>query len=504
MTGTDTHSETDAAALADDTRREPPDGGPAERNGVATDPGAEPGSAPSPPKVGGLPLLGSTPTLLRDPLGFGDRLRAHGDVVAYDAFGERFVAVFDPELVETVLVSRSDGFRKGDYETEFASLIAPAGLATVEGERWRRQRRLLQPAFTPAKIRSFAGTMVEDAAAVADGWADGERVDLREAFSSYALSVLARTLLDVDLDAERGRTVREAVDAISTLTTSGWALAPDWLPTPADRRYRRTTAELDELVGDLIAERRAAEGGSVEGYDDLLATMLDAEFPDGSRMDESTVRDQLVTFLFAGHETSATALTYACWLVAGHPEVRERLDRELASTLGERDPTFADLPDLSYAEAVVREAMRLYPPVYSVFRQPVADTTLGGYAVPESATVQLGTYHVHRDSQWWDAPEEFRPARFVEGGGDGNAAAGGGDGGGDEDEDATADRPEYAYFPFGGGPRHCIGMRFATMELKLALATLARRVRFERAGRLDPTPRVVLDPGETPVRVRKR
>ncbi|MFC4359371.1 cytochrome P450 [Halobium salinum] len=491
---------TDADPLADRRSRAPTDReeSPAPAAAAIDSERDDPEVAPSPPEHDGLPLLGSTPALLREGLAFGDRLQERGDVVAYDALGERFVAVFDPALVEAVLVSRSDEFRKGEYETEFLSLLAPEGLATVEGERWRRQRRLLQPAFTPARLGTFAETMVDDAATMTDGWADGEVVSLRDDLSSYTLSVLARTLLDVDLDAERGATVREAADSIAGLTTSAWSFAPDWLPTPPERRYRRAMADLDDLVGTLIEERRGAPGDGSE-HDDLLTAMLDAAFPDGSTMDESTVRDQLVTFLFAGHETTATALSYACWLLGGHPQVRSRLDEELAGVLDGRDPTLADLPALDYTEAVVREAMRLFPPVYSLYRQPKTDTTLGGYAIPADATLQLATYHVQRDSRWWDAPGEFRPERWLSGDFESGS---GGDGGVSDDGDA--DRPEYAYFPFGGGPRHCIGMRFATMETKLALATIARRVRFERAGAVEPAPRLVLDPGEVRMRVRTR
>ena len=454
------------------------------RSGVQASPSehADPGTEitdRTPPKHEGLPILGSSPALFREGLDFGDRIKAHGDVVAYDALGTQFVAVFDPILVEEILVGRSHAFEKGEYETEFLSFIAPEGLVTVEGSQWRRQRQLLQPVFRPARIRAFAETMVADATVLAENWDDGAVVPLRDEFSTYALSVLTHTLLDVDLDAERGAVVREAVDAISTRTTGVDMFVPEWLPTPSKRRYRRSVAALDDLIATLIAERRTG----TDEYDDLLAALLAAEFDDGSTLSASTIRDQLVTFLFAGHETSATALTYACWLLAGHTDVRVQLEEELATVLGDRDPIVADLSDLQYTEQVVMEALRLYPPAYNLFREPTEETTLGEYTISEDRVLHLSTYHIQRDERWWDAPDEFRPARFSE-------------------EDPG--RPEYAYFPFGGGPRHCIGMRFAMMELKLALATLARRVRFERTCALDPSPRVVLDPGRASVRVRKR
>ncbi|SEO70223.1 Cytochrome P450 [Halogranum amylolyticum] len=479
MTDTDSLTDERPHRTAAEERARDERGTDTARGEDASDPTVGFDDAPSPPRDDGLPLLGHTVAWFRDGLALGDRLQRRGDVVEYDAVGRQFVAVFDPELVEEVLVTRGDEFQKGEFETEFASLLAPNGLVTVEDDEWRRQRRLLQPAFTPGRIEQFAETMVDDAAALADDWADGSVVPLREALSSYSLSVLARTLLAIDLDAERGAVVREAAEAIAEVTTGVSSLAPEWLPTPATRRYDRAMAGLDDLVAALIAERRETTGE----HDDLLATLLDATYPDGSTMDAETVRDQLVTFLFAGHETSSTALTYACWLLAGHPEVRERLDAELTTVLGDRDPTVADLSALQYTEQVVEETLRLYPPVFTLYRQPVADTTLGGYATSADTTIQLATYHIQRDGRWWDAPEEFRPERF---------------------DDDDPDRPDYAAFPFGGGPRHCIGMRFATMELKLALTTLARRVRFERVEPIDPSPRVVLDPGETPMRVWRR
>ncbi|MFC4249250.1 cytochrome P450 [Natribaculum luteum] len=436
-----------------------------------------------PPGPSGIPIVGSTLSIARDPLGFAETVREYGDVVAYEAFGTEFVAVFDPEIVEQVLVSRSDAFHKGEFETEFGELVASEGVAFTEGERWRRQRTLLQTSFTPDRIQSYADEVVAETARLADGWADGEVVDLRETLSTFTLRVLTRTLFDLTIDDDRAETVRRATRAISSSADpSGFALRsilPSWVPMRSEREYERAMADLSALVSELVADRRAAS----ETGDDLLSLLATAEYPDGTRMSPETVRDQLVTFLFAGHETSATALTFACWLLAGDSSVRSRLDCELETVLEDRDPTFADLSDLTFTEAIVSEAMRLYPPVVGLYREPLETITLGGYRIPAGTTVQLSTYGIHRDGQWWDDPEAFRPTRWLE----------------------ERDRPEYAYFPFGGGPRHCLGMRFATMELKLALATLARRLEFDRVtASLSPSVGVTLDPGRLEMRVRKR
>jgi cytochrome P450 len=430
-----------------------------------------------------LPVLDHTLPFLRDGLAFGTELAEYGDVVGFDAIGTRFVSVYDPELVQSVLVARNDEFRKGDFESSFGELFAPDGLAFTEGEPWRRDRQLLQPAFTPHHLQSFAETMVDRTGDAADSWATDGTVDLRTASSDLTLDILVGTLFDLDLGAERGRVVRDAVDAIAERTSGLSMLVPGWLPTPSKRRFDRRMAALDELVADLVRERRAVPDGPEAGGD-LLDTLLAAEYPDGSSMDAERIRDQLVTFLFAGHETTAVALTYAVWLLAGHPTVRDELDAELAAVCGEDDPTIDDLAQLEWTEAIVKEALRMYPPVYAIYRQPVEDTILGGYEVCADETLVLASYHIHRDSRWWDDPDAFRPERWL----------------GDGDDD----RPEYAYFPFGGGPRHCIGMRFATMELTLALATLARRLEFERGtDDLTPAAKTTLDPGRVRMRVEK-
>ncbi|UPV74620.1 cytochrome P450 [Halorussus limi] len=447
------------------------------------------------PHRSGLPVVGSTVAASRDGVAFTERVASRGDLVSYNAFGTEMVAVFDPEVVETVLVSESDAFEKGEFEMAFGDLVAPDGLAFAEGERWRRQRTALQSAFTPDEIRGYADEMVANAAAMADEWADGETVELGDAFATLTLRILTRALFDLDFDAERGAVVREATEAIGAMMDRFGLLSvlPEWVPTPTERRYDRAMADLDALVEDLMAER---EVGNAEGAgdadrerDDLLSLLVAAADAEGTGMDRDAVRDQLVTFLFAGHETTATALTYACWLLAGSPEVRRRLDAELDSVVGDRDPTVADVPNLEYTEQVVKEALRLYPPVYALYREPREATVLGGYRIPEGTTLQLATYTIQRDDRWWDAPDEFRPERW----------------GGEAQGAANSDRPEYAYFPFGGGPRHCIGMRFAATELQLAVATLARRVEFERVTEnLDLSMGLTLDPGPVEVRIRKR
>ncbi|WP_247003557.1 cytochrome P450 [Halosolutus gelatinilyticus] len=461
----------------------------------------------SPPGPRGLPVIGNTLSFARDPLDFLDSIGEYGDIVGYEAFGRDLVAVFDPAVVEAVLVSRNDEFWRGEFEGEFGDLIGIEGVVFADGECWRRQRRLLQSSFTPDRVRSYAADVVDETAQMADGWADGEVVDVREALSTLTLRVLTRSLFDVEIGGEEPRSsgtasgprpragdradlVRAWTDAmrryIDAELFGARAVLPAWLPSRTKREFDRATADVSDLVDDLVAERRRS---GADG-DDLLSILATAEYPDGSRLSPEEIRDQLLTFLLAGHETTATALTYTWWLLAGDEDARRDLDRDVEAVCGDRDPTAAELPDLSVAEAACREAMRLYPPFPFVHREPHAACTLGGYRIEPGTTVQLAMSSIHRDDRWWTDPGSFRPERWLDA--DGSIADGG-------------DRPEYAYFPFGGGPRHCLGMRFAMTELKLSLAAMTRRVAFERVTEsIDPTVKISLDPGPVELRVRKR
>lgn len=462
------------------------DGGSAAAEANATD-----ARGPVPPGPRGRPLIGHTLSFARDPLAFLDDLQAYGDIVRYGAFGREFVVLYDPGLVETVLVSRDDEFWRGSFEHEFSDELDVEGLFFAEGKRWRRQRRFLQRAFTPARIESYADDVVEETIRLIDGWSEGQVVDVRGELSALTLDVLTRSLFDLELRSDRAARVRRWVHAMGSYSErealGARSLLPEWIPTRTKRAYDRATAEVEALVADVVAERRRSDADG----DDLLTLLATGEYPDGTRPSAEEVSDQLMLFLLAGHETTATALTYACWLLAADEETRTALESEVETVCGDRDPTFADLPELSVTEAVGREAMRLYPPLPFLQREPHEPMMLAGYRLEPGTTVQLAAYNIQRDGRWWDDPESFRPDRWLDA--DGQLVA------------DTEDRPEYAYFPFGGGSRHCIGMRFAMTELQLTLATMARRVAFQRVTEsIDPTFKVSLDPGPVELRVRRR
>lgn len=408
---------------------------------------------PLPPKRTGLPLVGSAVGFARGPYSFYDDVADHGDVVRFSMGSYDMVAVLHPDGIKQVLVEQFEQFRKPDNAGGVD--VLSEGLLLTDGEQWQAQRSRLQPMFYRERIETYAETMGSYAAAATDEWAAEGSVDLSEATSAYTLRVLGKTLFGVNTDDHRAA-VRAGAEAIRERSSQNPVSLdlPEWLPTPGNQRYRRGVTQLERVVDDLLGERRDDPDG-----DDLLSLLLAATAGEGDGPTESEIRSQLMTFLFAGHETSATALTWALYELGRNPAVARRLREEVDDVVAGPHATLADLPDLAYTEQVLRETLRRYPPAAAIFREANEDVAVGGYRVPEDSFVVLPQFHVHTDARWWDDPLRFDPSRW------------------DDIDEPPGDRPEYAYFPFGGGPRHCIGMRFARMELKLALATVARRCR---------------------------
>jgi len=427
----------------------------------ASTPDRDPTERPLPPGPDGLPVVGNTFDLMRRPIEFLEDVSAHGDVVTYRVAGQRFTALLHPDHIERVLVSENDRFRRwaGEEWGDTFAGYATEGLLLSEGEQWRRQRLLIQSAFTPDRIESYADAMVAETERAIEAWTDAGTIELKDATSRLTLRILARSLFDLDLDG-RGEVIRRAAEALNGRASAQnlSAFLPEWLPTPANRRLHRAMGDMESLLDSLVEERRADAGDR----DDLLSLLLDAETDDGSTLSEREVKDQLVTFLFAGHETTALALTYALHALGHHPEKRRRLREEVDAVTGGDPPTLSDLADLTYTERVVRETLRLYPPAYALFREAREDAAIGGYRIPEGSKLTLPQIHVHRDGRFFEDPETFRPERWT-----------------DAFEETL---PEYAYFPFGGGPRHCIGMRFAMMELKHVLPTVVSAVGVDPTG----------------------
>ena len=433
-----------------------------------------PATLPLPPGPRGGLLLGSFPELVGDPLKLlMDGMRDYGDVVCYRFFGRRVLQVNTPELVQEVLSTRAAEFRKSSTYDSLA-LVLGNGLLNSEGAFWKRQRRLAQPAFRPHSLEAFVPLKVAAVDRLLQSWRVGETLDVSEAMTRFALSVVGLALFGADLSAETdvlGQAVREVLLFASERTVSIFK-PPIAIPFPSHVRFRRHLRRIDATLARLVAERR--EAGPEGGPRDLLTTLVHAHDPDtGDAMSDAQLRDELITFLLAGHETTANALAWILFLLAGHPEAEARLSDELERVLGDRPPGPDDMERLEYTTWVAKEAMRLYPPAWVIERSPLQDLALGGFRAPRGAIVMLHAWSIHRRAELWPDPEAFDPERFS--------------------PERSKGRSRWAYFPFGGGQRQCIGEHFAMNEIRIALARILRRYRLE----LEPGFRVGLEPGIT-------
>jgi cytochrome P450 len=395
----------------------------------------------------------------RDPLEYLTRLRhEYGDIVMLRAFNYRVFFVSDPALIEEVLVNQARKFAKGRILKANKRLFGN-GLLTSEGDFWLRQRRLAQPAFHRGRVASYAETMVKFAERLLSEWRDGDKRDIHADMMRLTLQIVAKTLFDAEVDRD-AREIGHALEAILELNADfrRLVLTPPWLPTRYNLRATLATRKLNKIIYRIITERRAS--GRDTG--DLLSMLLAARDEDGSRMTDRQLRDEAITIFLAGHETTAIALSWTWWLLALNPEAEVKLHAELDSVLAGRSPCIDDLPRLPYAEKCITESLRLYPPAWGMPRLALEDVQLGEYTVPKGSGVSIAQWVVQRDARWFEDPLAFRPERW--------------------DGELEKRLPRFAYFPFGGGPRQCIGNSFALMEAQLVLATMAQKFRF----RLDP------------------
>jgi cytochrome P450 len=437
-----------------------------------------------PPGPRGGPVLGSLPAFAADVLGFLMRCtREYGDTVLVHLPGHDVFVLNRPEDIEEVLLTQRTNFVKHRFFWRHVTAIFGNGLLTSEGDFWLRQRRLAAPAFHPDRIASYGGVMTAYADRQARTWKDGETRDIHADMMRVTMEIVSKTLFDVEVEKdvdEIGRSFDLVIREIAKRFRRPVKIA-DWIPLPGNLRYRRGVALLDRLVARVLAERRAAPGDR----GDLLSMLMAARDEDGRPMSDRQLRDELITLFLAGHETTAIALSWTLFLLARNPGVEETLRREIAEAVGGRLPSAADLPGLRYAEAVVKESLRLYPPAYVVGRESLEDCVVGGYDMAAGTTVYFAPWVLHRDPRHFPQPEAFRPERWLDG--------------------SAAKLPKYVYVPFGGGPRVCIGERFAMMEGVLVLVTILRRFRLEMAGP-DPVPfpSITLRPDGGPImRVRR-
>jgi cytochrome P450 len=420
-----------------------------------------------PPGPRGHLLLGSLPEFRRDVLGYLSAwARQYGDVVPIRLPRRRLVMLSHPDLIEDVLTAHA----RRTTKTALLNMLRPIlgdGLLLSEGDTWLRQRRLIQPAFHRQRIAAYGDVMAGYAERAMQEWKDGQTRDVHADMMAVTQAIVAKTLFDADVSDtawDVGQALHVLTEDFSRRRTRLFEL-PGWIPTPARRRYRAAVEQLDRIVYDIIAARRR----SGEDRGDLLSILLAArDADDGSRMTDQQVRDEIMTLFLAGHETTAVSLSWTWYLLAQHPAVEAQLVDEVRRVLAGRLPTVADLPRLRYTEMVVTESMRLYPPAFMVTRRVVEPFEVGGHRMAPDTTLVMSQWVVQRDQRWFEAPEAFRPERW--------------------ENDLAKRLPRYAYFPFGGGPRLCIGNTFATMEATLLLATIAQRFRFTLAPRASVTP----------------
>ncbi len=426
-----------------------------------------------PPGPRGQFFLGHTLLYMSDSLGFLSRCaREHGDVVKLRLGTSTYYLLNHPSMVEEALRSHASEVIK-DKMTRMIIPILGQGLVTSEGAFWRRQRKLAMPAFQRGAIERYGAVMVEHALRLRDRWTVGQPRDVHEDMMDLTLGIVAKTLFDAEVGAESqdvGHCIEIMMDYY--LNPFKFFKIREWLPTRENREFRAAVARLDEILYGIIRRRRAS--GDDPG--DLLAHLLAAQDDEGAGMTDKQLRDECVTLFLAGHETTALTLTFTFHLLAGHPESEAKLASELDAVLGGRNPTAADVPRLRYADWIIKESMRLYPPAWAIGREATEDFEIGGYPIRKGTQLLISQWVLHRDPRWFDDPETFRPERW--------------------DNDLARKLPKGVYIPFGDGPRVCIGNHFAMMEAILLLATLAQRHRLETAPgeTMTLTPSITLRP----------
>lgn len=433
-----------------------------------------------PPGPAGHPLLGNLPEFRRNALQlYLDSAARYGDIVTIRFGPTRTYFLHHPAHVKHILQDHARNYRRDEWTNAVLSLLAPDSLLTLEGEPWLTRRRLAQPAFHRKRIATLAQIMSEAAVAVADRWAapaaEGRPLDIAQEMMRLTLHVAGKALFGVDVSGEAneiGRAVSEGVHYFAYRSRTVFPL-PLWIPTRRNRRFRASGRFLNHVVDEIIRKRRA---GGAYG-DDLLSLLMQAVDDDtGSQMTDRELRDEVRSMMGAGHETTANLLSWALYLLSQNPEAETRFHQELDESLAGRAPAFDDLPALGYTRRVLEETLRLYPSAWAMTRTAIDADEVGGFRIPPRASLTLSAYVTHRRPDFWPEPERFDPDRFL--------------------PERTELRPAFAFFPFGGGPRQCIGSMFALTEASLVLATLGQRysLRLVPGHPVAPEPLMTLRP----------
>jgi cytochrome P450 len=399
--------------------------------------------------------------------------RDYGPLTSFRIGPRRVFLASAPDLIEQVLITDAKHYIKHFGARAYKPVLGN-GLVTSEGEYWHRQRKLIQPVFLKARVQSYAPIMGELTERMLDSWTSGKTVLINDEFGTLTSRIALKTLFDLNHDGDRERfneTLRLSFDLMSARLRRIFKL-PLWMPTPETLCLKRSISELERKVEGFIAAARARQ----DMGDDLLSRLMLAQHEDGTRMSDRQLRDEVMTLYLAGHETTSLTLSWTWYLLAQHQRVEEKLVSEWQQVLGGRTPTVDQLQQLPYTAAVIAESMRLLPPVYAIGREAIGDLELGGYRVRRGYTVLMSQWVNHRDPEYFPEPQQFRPERW---------------------ENGLAKRlPKFAYYPFGGGQRMCIGSTFASIETPIVLATVGQRYRFTVDSEADIgiKPQITLEP----------
>ncbi|MEM6255643.1 MAG: cytochrome P450 [Cyanobacteria bacterium P01_D01_bin.156] len=405
-------------------------------------------------------LIGSIQDYSQDPMGFSRRCAdEYGDVVAFSGLMFPGVQLNHPDQLEEVFVSKRDYFIK-DQALSILRLILGKGLLTSEGDFWQRQRRLMQPAFHRERIATYGETMVDYTNRLLSTWQPGNVRDIHQEMMQLTVEIAAKTLFGADVT-DKATDIDKAMEVIIEYfglrsTNPFLFFMPDWVPTASNLRFRRVAKRMQNLITSIVQQRRASKE---EDTVDLLSMLLQARDEDGQPMSDQQLQSEIMTLLIAGHETTANALTWALYLLAQHPDIEEQLATELHTVLAGRSPTVDDYPRLAFTTQVVKETLRLYPPAWAIGRTVAKPCEVGGVELKPGSFVFMSPWIVQRDPRYFEQPDSFIPQRWSDG--------------------FEKQLPTFAYFPFGGGPRVCIGQAFAMMELVLVLATICQQFRFD-------------------------
>jgi cytochrome P450 len=433
-------------------------------------------TAPTPPSSPGKPFVGHLLDFRRDPPKFLSALaREHGDIVHFKMGPQDIYLLNHPDFIRDVLVTNNRNFVKS-RGLEMAKRFLGESLLTSEGEFHRRQRRLAQPAFHRQRINAYAEVMTDNATRTRERWRDCETLDIWQEMMRLTLAIVGKTLFDADVEAEApeiGKALTDIMQLFERITNPLSGLL-DKLPLPGNIRWLKAKQRLDSTIYRIINERRA----SGEDRGDLLSMLLLAqdEEGDGGSMTDQQLRDEAMTLFVAGHETTANALTWTWYLLSQNLDVEARLHAEIDAALEGKLPTAADVGRLRYTEMVFAESMRLYPPAWTMGRRVLEDYQINEYVVPSGAIVLMSPWVMHHDPRFFPDPYKFDPERWT--------------------PEAREARPKFSYFPFGGGPRVCIGEQFAWMEGALLIAAIAQRWRMRLAPgqRVEPKAMITLRP----------